>query len=258
MSVGSRLRACSSGTARRLSTIKPRRKGLGHPSLARNGLGHRSLSAPPCRLSWGRWPSGSGPRATTTRSGGAPSTRRSSPPARCSPTTPSASPPWRSTTPSTACPAPRPSPGWDARDAAGVPLHAQGPAAHHPLRAAPRRGRPAPVLLRHRRARSGDKLGPLLFQLPPNFKKDTRAARTTSWPCCPPACIRAFEFRHESWLADDVYERLRGGRGALCVADTRRVADAARGDRGLGLLPAAGRGLHAGGHRALGAARSAS
>jgi uncharacterized protein YecE (DUF72 family) len=65
----------------------------------------------------------------------------------------------------------------------------------------------------------GDKLGPLLFQLPPNFKKDT--ARLDDLLALLPHDLRpAFEFRHESWLADDVYERLRGGRGALCVADT--------------------------------------
>jgi len=65
----------------------------------------------------------------------------------------------------------------------------------------------------------GAKLGPLLFQLPPNFKKDT--ARLDDLLALLPADLRpAFEFRHESWLAEDVYERLRGGRGALCVADT--------------------------------------
>jgi len=29
----------------------------------------------------------------------------------------------------------------------------------------------------------------------------------------------AFEFRHDSWLVDDVYERLRGRNAALCIAD---------------------------------------
>ncbi len=36
-----------------------------------------------------------------------------------------------------------------------------------------------------------------------------------------PADLRcAWEFRHESWFADDVYEALRVGNAALCVADT--------------------------------------
>jgi len=36
-----------------------------------------------------------------------------------------------------------------------------------------------------------------------------------------PATLRcAFEFRHESWFADEVYARLRGANAALCLADT--------------------------------------
>jgi uncharacterized protein YecE (DUF72 family) len=34
----------------------------------------------------------------------------------------------------------------------------------------------------------------------------------------------AFEFRHESWLADDVYERLKAKNLALCVADSERLS----------------------------------
>jgi len=54
----------------------------------------------------------------------------------------------------------------------------------------------------------GARLGPLLFQLPPNFKKDPPARRR---PLYGAAELRmAWEFRHDSWFADDVYERLRG------------------------------------------------
>ena len=64
----------------------------------------------------------------------------------------------------------------------------------------------------------GPKLGPLLFQLPPNFKKDTeRLAETLS--LLPPGLRCAFEFRHQSWLGDDVYDLLRRRNAALCVAD---------------------------------------
>ncbi|MGH7393146.1 MAG: DUF72 domain-containing protein [Candidatus Rokuibacteriota bacterium] len=64
----------------------------------------------------------------------------------------------------------------------------------------------------------GPKLGPLLFQLPPNFKKDL--GRLTDLLASLPRDLRvAFEFRHDSWLADDVYERLRGRDAALCIAD---------------------------------------
>ncbi len=62
------------------------------------------------------------------------------------------------------------------------------------------------------------RLGPLLFQLPPNFKKDVPRLRdflallpTTSRP--------AFEFRHPSWFDDEVYALLRKRRAALCIAE---------------------------------------
>lgn len=65
----------------------------------------------------------------------------------------------------------------------------------------------------------GPKLGPVLFQLPPNFKKDL--GRLGGLLDLLPATRRcAFEFRHESWFADDVYARLRGANAALCLADT--------------------------------------
>jgi uncharacterized protein YecE (DUF72 family) len=64
----------------------------------------------------------------------------------------------------------------------------------------------------------GDHLGPLLFQLPPTFKCDVPrlAAFLESLPAGPRA---AFEFRHESWLTDDVYGLLERYDVALCVAD---------------------------------------
>jgi uncharacterized protein YecE (DUF72 family) len=65
----------------------------------------------------------------------------------------------------------------------------------------------------------GPKLGPLLFQLPPGFRKDaSRLADLLA--LLPPSQPVAMEFRHDSWFADDVYERLRGRGVALCVADT--------------------------------------
>jgi uncharacterized protein YecE (DUF72 family) len=67
----------------------------------------------------------------------------------------------------------------------------------------------------------GPKLGPVLFQLPPNFKKDLE--RLTDLLARLPRGLRfAFEFRHESWFSDDVYERLRAKNAALCVADTEK------------------------------------
>src|SRR5919204_3840912 len=51
------------------------------------------------------------------------------------------------------------------------------------------------------------KLGALLFQLPPNLKKDT-ALLDAFLDSFPPRVCGAFEFRHESWLDDEVYARL--------------------------------------------------
>jgi uncharacterized protein YecE (DUF72 family) len=65
----------------------------------------------------------------------------------------------------------------------------------------------------------GKKLGPILFQLPPNFKKDV-ARLGDLLTQFPPDIRCAWEFRHESWFSDDVYETLRTGNAALCVADT--------------------------------------
>jgi len=64
----------------------------------------------------------------------------------------------------------------------------------------------------------GPKLGPLFFQLPPTFKKET--ARLAATLDVVPHDMRcAFEFRHPSWFADDVYDVLRTHNAALCVAD---------------------------------------
>ena len=65
----------------------------------------------------------------------------------------------------------------------------------------------------------GARLGPLLFQLPPNFKKDVQ--RLTSFLDEMPEVRRAaVEFRHASWFDDEVYAALRAHGVALCVADT--------------------------------------
>jgi uncharacterized protein YecE (DUF72 family) len=67
----------------------------------------------------------------------------------------------------------------------------------------------------------GPKLGPILFQLPPYFKKDL--ARLSDFLArLPPGLRYAFEFRHPSWHADDLYERLRRSNAALCIADSEK------------------------------------
>ncbi|MGH7347265.1 MAG: DUF72 domain-containing protein, partial [Candidatus Rokuibacteriota bacterium] len=65
----------------------------------------------------------------------------------------------------------------------------------------------------------GDRLGPLLFQLPPNFKKATdRLGEVLS--LVPAGCRVVFEFRHASWFDDEVYALLRSRNASLCIADT--------------------------------------
>ena len=65
----------------------------------------------------------------------------------------------------------------------------------------------------------GPRLGPLLFQLPPNFKKDV--PRLQSFFAALPERRRvAVEFRHASWFDDETFAALRAQGAALCVADT--------------------------------------
>jgi uncharacterized protein YecE (DUF72 family) len=67
-----------------------------------------------------------------------------------------------------------------------------------------------------------DKLGPVLFQLPPFVKCDAGLLRDflTGLPRRVPA---AFEFRHESWFVDEVYDLLRGANAALCQAESEKL-----------------------------------
>ena len=69
----------------------------------------------------------------------------------------------------------------------------------------------------------GDRLGPVLFQLPPNLKKDL--PRLQDFLALLPAARRAaFEFRHESWFSDDVMAALSSAGAALCVAEDDALA----------------------------------
>jgi len=64
----------------------------------------------------------------------------------------------------------------------------------------------------------GARRGPVLFQLPPNLKKDL--PRLSAFLALLPQDHRAvFEFRNETWFADDVYEALRSAGAALCLSE---------------------------------------
>lgn len=64
----------------------------------------------------------------------------------------------------------------------------------------------------------GEQLGPVLFQLPPNFKPDL--ARLEAFLALVPSDVRAaFEFRNAGWFSEETYALLRAHRAALVVSD---------------------------------------
>ena len=64
----------------------------------------------------------------------------------------------------------------------------------------------------------GDKLGPILFQLPPNLHRDD--ARLEAFLDLLPARHRySIEFRHPGWYADEVLAMLKARNIALCISD---------------------------------------
>jgi uncharacterized protein YecE (DUF72 family) len=64
----------------------------------------------------------------------------------------------------------------------------------------------------------GTRLGPVLFQLPPNLKKDLDRLRVFL-DLLPLRGRFTIEFRHASWFEDDVLEALRARDIALCITD---------------------------------------
>jgi len=67
--------------------------------------------------------------------------------------------------------------------------------------------------------RSARRLGPVLFQLPPNFKADA-ALLAAFLAKLPPDVRCAFEFRNASWMTDETYRLLEKHRVALCLAES--------------------------------------
>ena len=70
--------------------------------------------------------------------------------------------------------------------------------------------------------RTAGKLGPLIFQLPPNFAADpSRLEQFLKAPAFRRNRLLqvAFEFRHPSWFTDTTYEILRRSNSALCIAE---------------------------------------
>ena len=80
-------------------------------------------------------------------------------------------------------------------------------------------GDPLEYLTRTAVGALGDRLGPILFQLPPYLRVDV--ARLSDFLAIVPEDVRAaFEFRHDSWFVDDVYQALADHGAALVTADT--------------------------------------
>jgi len=71
-------------------------------------------------------------------------------------------------------------------------------------------------------ARAG-KLGPVLFQLPPNMKADPKLLEDFM-AAIPKVIQTAFEFRNQSWFADDIFSLLKQHNRALCIAETEERA----------------------------------
>src|SRR5258707_441313 len=63
-----------------------------------------------------------------------------------------------------------------------------------------------------------ERLGPMLFQLPPNLQKDVPRLRAFL-DLLPPHRRAAFEFRHQSWFDSEVFDLLREHRAVLCIAE---------------------------------------
>jgi uncharacterized protein YecE (DUF72 family) len=69
----------------------------------------------------------------------------------------------------------------------------------------------------------GPKLGVILFQLPPYFRKDL-GVLDEFLTLLPADCRAAFEFRHGSWMDPELFARLRARNLALCVADSEKFS----------------------------------
>ncbi len=73
----------------------------------------------------------------------------------------------------------------------------------------------------------GDAVGPVLWQLPPRLRRDD--ARLAAFLAVLPAGFQnAIEFRHESWLAEPVFDLLSAHGVALCIPDHPHLPQALR------------------------------
>lgn len=81
----------------------------------------------------------------------------------------------------------------------------------------------------------GKKMGPTLFQLPGTFKADAALLREFLSEL-PKGMCAAFEFRHESWLTQEVFDILAKANAALCIAESEEFQTAPVATAGFGYL----------------------
>lgn len=68
-------------------------------------------------------------------------------------------------------------------------------------------------------AERADKMGAVLFQLPPNFRADVERLKQFLGDAAQMKMRMAFEFRHDSWFDEAAFAALRDGNAALCIAE---------------------------------------
>ena len=81
----------------------------------------------------------------------------------------------------------------------------------------------------------GEKLGVVLFQLPPNFQQDS-VLLAEFLEGLPKGLRAAFEFRHPSWFDDGIYEIMRAHDVALCVAEDEDLTTPSEATASFGYL----------------------
>ena len=80
-----------------------------------------------------------------------------------------------------------------------------------------------------------DKLGPILFQLPPFFRKDA-GILAAFLEQLPDGVRAAFEFRHRSWFDDEIFASLRKHNAALCIAESADLSTPIEATANFGYL----------------------
>jgi uncharacterized protein YecE (DUF72 family) len=72
-----------------------------------------------------------------------------------------------------------------------------------------------------------EKLGPVLFQLPPQMKFDSERLRRLTWCFRRSRSLRiVLEVRHESWLVREAYDVVEGAGWTICLADYPGLGEA--------------------------------